>query len=238
MADRKTDRKMFDKKTKTKVYKDYAYGMTFKQLSEKYNIPQSTIKTWKQKEDWKRVEKLPGGRGNVNAVGNRGGNGAPKGNKYGEKYGFYSKYLPPDMLEIVMDLQEKSILDIQEEQIELQYSAILRAQKIMQVEFGEIVKTIVSESENGVSYDVQYYWDRYDRYLNAQSRAMGTLNTMIRNYEEAIKATEEAAEVREERQARIAKIKAETARIKEEDRDKKNPTINVVMSSEVASYAK
>lgn len=236
---------MVDKKIKTKIYKDYAYGATFKQLSEKYDVPQSTIKTWKQKEGWKRVEKppeglrKPGGQyGNVNAVGNKGGNGAPLGNKQREKYGFYSKYLPHDMLEIVMDLQEKSILDIQEEQIELQYSAILRAQKIMQVEFGEIVKTIVSESENGVSYDVQYYWDRYDRYLNAQSRAMGTLNTMIRNYEEAIKATEEAAEVREERQARIAKIKAETARIKEEDRDKKNPTINVVMSSEVASYAK
>lgn len=207
---------------KKKVYKDYANGMTYKAISEKHDIPISTLKSWRNKEKWQRIPKndAPRKRGgqpnNVNAVGNKGGS-SPAGNRRAEKYGFYSKYLPPDMLEIMMDIQDKSMLDIQEEQIELQFASILRAQKIMYVEHEEMVKTIVSEGY-GTSYDVQYAWDRYDRYITAQSRAMGTLNNMIKQYEEMLRNAEEAEDIKAERQARIAKIKAETQRIKDEQK--------------------
>ena len=132
--------------------------------------------------------------------------GAPKKNKNSEKHGLFTKHLPEESLEIVEKIEKISTIDILWDNIKIQYAAILRAQKIMHVEGkGEIVKTIVKESEFGTETEVQYAWDRQDRFLNAQAKAMNNLTNMIMKYEDLCR-TDLATE---EQLLRIKKLKAD-----------------------------
>lgn len=212
------------------AYKDYLAGMKYKDIAEKYNVSLNTVKSWKTRNSWNRKEgaqsekvctqkekgahkrKKGGQPGNQNAKGNSGG-AAPEGNKNAEKHGFYSKWLPPETMEIMQEIEEKSPLDILWEQITLQYTAIIRAQKLMFVKDQrdktiEIVKT----SDDGSTYDIQQAWDKHEKFLSAQSRAMTTLNGLIKQYEEMLHSSDDAAE----RKARLEKLRLESARIKAE----------------------
>ncbi|MDI6582575.1 hypothetical protein QL294_22365, partial [Bacillus subtilis] len=68
--------------------------------------------------------------GNKNAIGIKGG-AAPVGNQYAVSLGFFSLFLPEESLEIMEEIQERSPADMIWDQIQIQYSAIIRAQKIM-----------------------------------------------------------------------------------------------------------
>lgn len=74
--------------------------------------------------------------GNKHAVGNKGG-AAPKNNQNALKHGLYSKYMPDETLEIMNSMKEMSAPDLIWNQIQIQYAAIIRAQKIMWVENAE-----------------------------------------------------------------------------------------------------
>ncbi|PCN44770.1 hypothetical protein B9C88_08715 [Brevibacillus laterosporus] len=88
------------------------------------------------------------------------------------------------------------------ENIMIQYTVIIRAQRIMFVEDKEELikeikkrkyeivdtstkekasfKQVVTEEE----YEFQFSWDRHATFLNAQSRAMATLQSLIKRYED------------------------------------------------------
>ena len=139
----------------------------------------------------------------------------------------------------MQEIEERSPLDLLWDQIMIQYTAIIRAQKLMFVK-DQQDKTveIVSSSDMGTSWDIQQAWDKHEKFLSAQSRAMTTLNGMIKQYEEMLRNDDEQKEIAEERRARIAKIKAETKRISEDKAQTGGMTLSVLMSSEVAEYAK
>lgn len=154
--------------------------------------------------------------GNKNAVGNIGGPGGPIGNKKAETHGFFSKYLPKDTLEIIEEIKEKNPLDILLEQITIQYAAIIRAQKIMYVkDKNEMIKEIKKhkDTEFGeeIEYEFQFAWDRQATFLNAQSRAMSELRSLIKQASELINNKPELAT--EEQKARIDNIKAKTDKL-------------------------
>lgn len=200
---------------------DYMTGMKYKEIAAKYDVSLNTVKSWKQRYGWDRkkgahkqksVRTKKGGAppGNQYAKGNRGG-AAPKGNKNAEKHGFFSKYLPAESLEIMEQLQSRSPLDIVWDNIMIQYTAIIRAQQIMYVRDRDD-KTIEKVEEKdgnviGERWEVQQAWDKQATFLQAQSRAMTTLQGLIKQYDELLK-TELATE---EQQLRIAKIKGEVA---------------------------
>ena len=107
-------------------------------------IPEKTVSGWKCKDKWEEqlngvlqsdirsTPKHKGGQpGNQNAVGN--GGGAPLGNKNAEKHGFFSKWLPAETLEIMQEIQTNEPIDLLWDQIMIQYTAIIRAQRIMYV---------------------------------------------------------------------------------------------------------
>lgn len=93
------------------AYDDYRNGMKYKEIAEKYGVTLSAVKSWAsrywkkekgcnlKKSQPKKVATKGGQPGNQNAVGH-GGTGPP-GNKNAEKHGFYSKWLPPETLEIM-----------------------------------------------------------------------------------------------------------------------------------------
>lgn len=69
----------------------------------------------------------------------------------------------------------------------IQYTAIIRAQKIMYVAYDDSLSKEVSKwssSEGGSSeeYAIQYAWDKQANFMNAQSRAMSTLANLIKQF--------------------------------------------------------
>lgn len=186
---------------------DYQSGMKYKDIAEKYGVTINTVKSWKTRYKWSKDKKKgvhtksekvctqKGGQpGNKNAAGH----GAPPMNRNAVKHGLFSKYLPEETLAIVEELQENALdpADILYDNILMQHAAIIRAQRIMYVKnqtdlTKEVKKAKTSTSGmNGknksseLEYELQFAWDKQASYLQAQSRAMQTLTTMLKQFKE------------------------------------------------------
>ncbi|WP_406846064.1 phage terminase small subunit [Bacillus safensis] len=210
--------------------KDYVKGMKYKDLAEKYGVSINTIKSWKKRHGWERKKGAPkeksvhtkkGGQpGNKNAVGNSGG--APARNQNAKTHGFYSKHMPAEAFEIMQDIQEFSPIDLLWEQIQIQFTAIVRAQKIMFVESKDEMikelkkkKSVVSDSADieEEEYEFQFAWDRHATFLNAQSRAMSELRGLIKQFDNIAHETDERRLKLEQMRLNIDKTKAEVEKM-------------------------
>ncbi|EOB3119977.1 phage terminase small subunit, partial [Listeria monocytogenes] len=111
---------------------------------------------------------------------------APKGNQNARTHGLYSEYLPDDTIDIISMMNQQEPADLIWGQIQIQYAAIIRAQKIMWVENAEDetrVQTQVGFGDSGYDkYEYQFAWDKQANFLNAQSRAMSTLSGLIKQF--------------------------------------------------------
>ncbi|EGT4017344.1 ATPase subunit of terminase family protein [Clostridioides difficile CD45] len=199
---------------KEKVKQDYLKGMKQKEISSKYDISLNTLKSWIKRYNW-ASEKKKGApinkRGAPFSNKNSVGHGAPKENKNAEKFGFFSKYLPEETRELIQEISIKDKFDILWEQITIQYAAIIRAQKIMYVkDKEEMIKELKKHesTENGekIEYEFQFAWDRQASFLNAQSRAMSELRSLIKQYDEMIHKDWNLAT--EEQRARVEVLKS------------------------------
>lgn len=196
---------------------DYLTGMKYKELAEKYNVSLNTVKSWIKRYNWSKDKKKCGAP--------KKKKGAPLNNKNAETHGFFSKYLPEDTLNIIQEIKQKDPLDILWENITIQYAAIIRAQRIMFVKdkdemIKELKKKKMFDGENSssseVEYELQFAWDRQATFLNAQSRAMSELRSLIRQYDEMLNANWDLAS--EEQKLRIEKLKADLS--KDDNKDK------------------
>ncbi|WP_063335572.1 phage terminase small subunit [Bacillus subtilis] len=218
------------------AYKDYVKGMKYKDLAEKYGVSMNTIKSWKQRHGWERKKGAPSEKsvhtkkvgappGNKNAIGNKGG-AAPAGNQNAVTHGFFSKFLPEETLEIMEEIQERSPADMIWDQIQIQYAAIIRAQKIMFVQDkDDLAKELKKakyvyqpqEDEDGNEYfeksiaeeelEIQFAWDRHATFLNAQSRAMGELRGLIKQFDQLAHEADERRLKLEQMRLNIEKAK-------------------------------
>jgi uncharacterized protein YjcR len=220
--------------------KDYVKGMKYKDIAEKYAVSINTVKSWKKRYCWNRdrgapsekgmhTKKRGAPKGNINAKGNAGG--APRGNQNAITHGFFSKFLPAETIEIMESLQERSAADLIWDQIQIQYAAIIRAQQIMFVQDkGEMIKELKkakyeyyprSKEDGGgfeksvteEEYEFQFAWDRHANFLNAQSRAMGELRSLIKQFDEMAHVEDERRLKLEQMQLTIHKTKAEVDKI-------------------------
>lgn len=184
------------------LWKESDGSRLLKDIAEELGFTANTIRKWKANDKWdeelkgsapieKRSAPIRGApKGNKNAVGNSGG--APARNQNAKTHGFYSKHMPAEAFEIMQDIQEFSPVDLLWEQIQIQFTAIVRAQKIMFVESKDEMikelkkkKSVVSESTDieEEEYEFQFAWDRHATFLNAQSRAMAELRSLIKQFE-------------------------------------------------------
>lgn len=211
---------------------DYMAGMKYKDIAEKYNVSLNTVKSWKTRYKWnrdnkkgvhtkkKKVRTQKGGQpGNKNAVGNKGGS-APEGNKNAERHGFFAKWLPEETREIMQSIQSSDPLDLLWDNIQLQYTAIIRAQHIMFVKSkDELTKELKRHKESHgetsssweKEYELQFAWDKQASFLQAQSRAMKTLESMIKQYDSMV--NNDTSKASEEQRLRIAKLKYEVSQL-------------------------
>ncbi|WP_425447753.1 phage terminase small subunit [Dethiothermospora halolimnae] len=216
--------------------KDYLEGMKYKDIAKKYDVSLNTIKSWVKRYGWSKEKKQKGAHkkkkgaplNNKNAVGH----GAPSKNKNAEKHGFFSKYLPDETLSIVQEIKEKDPLDILWENIQIQYAAIIRAQKIMYVKDKEDTTKVIKKSKqyeselsqsSEIEYEFQMAWDKQANFLKAQSRAMSELRSMIKRYDEMLQSDLAT----EEQKLRIEKLKADIEKVRQ-DKGDKNIKVTIV----------
>ena len=200
----------------------YKNGLKLVEIANKLDIPDGTVRRWKKTYNWdnERSENKSE-RSKKTKEKTRLKGGQPR-NKNAEKFGFFSKYLPEETLELMEEITEKNPLDILWEQITIQYAAIIRAQQIMYVEDkDEMIKELKKEesSEYGqkTEWEFQFAWDRQATFLNAQSRAMGELRSLIKQYDATLKDNYELAT--EEQKLRVQYLKSKL-NPKDNDRSK------------------
>ena len=191
-------------------------------------------------------------KGNKNAIGNKGG--APEGNLNNLQHGnyfnptkhlekdFIKKYIPTATKNIIKETAECGIssLEILWTNIQLQFAAILRSQKIMYVKSkNEMIKELKkTKVEKGIvnnkktkeneaietykeeEFEFQFAWDRQATFLNSQSKAMTTLQNMISKYEELLHKNWDLAT--EEQKLRVDMLKTQIKGLTNNEDNQKN----------------
>lgn len=201
----------YDEKIKKKVQILYEKGSTFKAILEQYKIPAKTVRQWASKYKWEREKgskKTTETKRKVSSVCI-----GKLQNTNAVKHGLFSKYLPAETLELVGSIEAMSPLDILWENICLKYAAIIRSQKLMYVEdANDCTKRITLEGE-AIAYQYTEAYEKQASFLIAQSRAMGTLMNLIKQYEELCRSDFAT----EEQKLRIEKLKTEISKVKEDE---------------------
>ncbi|ALC81739.1 MULTISPECIES: phage terminase small subunit [Bacillus] len=214
-------------------------SITLKALAEKYGVKLGTLKSRKSREGWSRNatstkkdatnqirDATPKKRKKqVNRSGNPNpSNKFPKRNSFAKTHGMFSKYLPEDTLEIIESMDERSAADLIWDQIQIQYAAIIRAQQIMFVQdkdelTKELKKTKESDMASEEEYEIQFAWDRHATFLNAQSRAMSELRSLIKQFNELAHEDDERRLKLEQMRLGIEKTKAEINKLNKSEGD-------------------
>lgn len=159
--------------------------------------------------------------------------GAPKGNQNSKKHGFFSKHIPQETLDIMSSLDSFSPADLIWDQITIQYAAIIRAQEIMFVEDKEDHARFKSkEYEDELATDITYEnhaaWDRHATFMNAQSRAMSEMRSLVKQFDELAPDNDERKLKLKLMQTNIDKSQAEIERITKENTSDAPPEITIV----------
>lgn len=131
-------------------------------------------------------------------------------NKFAQKHGLFSKYLPKETLDIITEIEEVDPIELLWDNIMIQYAAIIRAQHIMYVEGKDELVTLLKREDKVTEYEYHTAWDRHEKFLNSQARAMNNLTNMILKYDKLCNS--ELAT--EEQKLRTEKLKAEIGVIK------------------------
>lgn len=201
----------------------YKQGFKLVDIAKQLEVPEGTVRRWKCTYKWDgersqpkkanaRNKKKSGGQpGNKNAVGNSGGPGAPPGNQRARRWGFLSKYIPQETMDIMGITAKTSPLDLLWDNIQIAYAAIIRAQQISFVKDAEdkTVETTMdgfSDSGSITAYDIQQAWDKQASFMKAQSRAQSELRAMIKQYDEMLHKDWEIAT--EEQKARLKALQS------------------------------
>lgn len=205
-----------ERKKAHELFDEHSGNISNREIAGILNLPEKTIGGWKSKDNWtgkirstpnekeRSTPKKKGGQpGNKNATG-------PPRNQHARKHGLFAKWLPKETMDIMDEIKNDDPLDLLWDNIQLQYVAIVRAQQLMHVkDQGDKTIEKIGESFGKVesqTWEVQQAWDKQANFMSAQSRAMKTLESMIKNYEDILSKRSGAAS--EEQRARINVLKS------------------------------
>lgn len=222
------------------IYKEHKGDIKIKEIAEMLEETPSKISTWKSNDKWDgklNIRKRGGQKGNKNALGNKGGKGAPKGNLNAMTHGnripperfnsksFLAKYLPKVTQNIMEEISVNGLttLDILWSNIEIHYTAIIRSQKIMHVKNQKDITKVKSKEQYGENssteeWEYQFAWDKQEKFITAQSKAMKALSDMIKQYEDLLHKNWDLAT--EEQRLRIEVLKSKIVNNEKSKEDK------------------
>lgn len=174
-----------------KIKKDYKKGMKYKDIMSKYNITQPELRSIIRNNKWKRTKN----EGHKNALGNKGGNGAPEENKNavvtGEYENIYKDVLEEDELELYENyeindaeqllIEEYKILTIREKRMLQRIKDIKSRGKDMTINYirnekGKSTKTI-TDAEPTINL-IQRIEDGLTRVQEAKRRCIESLTRL------------------------------------------------------------
>ncbi|WP_144492776.1 phage terminase small subunit [Bacillus pumilus] len=197
---------------------DYMKGMTYQQIADHYNVSIHTVKSWKRRYGWQRQ------KGSSN-----------------QAHSIFNQFFSDETIDIMEKMGGRTSLDLIWDQIQIQYAAIIRAQRIMYVSdqddmikelkkaaympssLEETVEGIQPEQEMSTEeYSFQFSWDRHATFLNAQSRAMGELRRLIKQFEEL-------AHAKDERRLRLKQIELTIEKTKKAVREEKEEDLHIMI---------
>lgn len=117
---------------------------------------------------------------------------------------------------IMDEIHGDNPLDLLWDNIQLQYVAIVRAQKLMYVknQKDKTKEKIEYKDGNviGEKWEVQQAWDKHETFMNAQSRATGTLLRLVKEYDELLHKNWDTAT--DLQKAQLEQIRAQTDKLK------------------------
>lgn len=213
------------------IYNEHNGQITNREIAHILDCSEKSISGWKCKDNWtgkerstpnKNKRSTPEGRKRGGQPGNKNATGPP-GNKNAEKHGFFTKWLPEETMAILDDMS-KDPLDLLWDNIQLQYAAIIRAQKLMYVkDQKDKTKEMIVVGEK---WEIQQAWDKHETFMSAQSRSMKTLQSMIRDYEDLL--SKRSGPASEEQRARIDHMKAQTKKLETADVDVEDKKLSKV----------
>lgn len=194
----------------------YREGLKLVEIAKRLDLPEGTIRRWKSIYKWnseRSDKKKANARKKRGAPkGNKNATGAPKANKRAEKYGLFSKYMPEETLDIMQSIDRISPLDLLWDQIQIAYTAIIRAQRLAYVKNQEdVTKRITLDGLESTGYQYQEAWDKHNDFMKAQARAQGELRSLIKQYDEMLHRDWDMAT--EEQKSRVEYIKSKTAAV-------------------------
>jgi uncharacterized protein YjcR len=173
------------------IWKQHNEDITNRAIAEQLEIDEKKVAVWKQRDKWNVVQQNDEKRnrgtpsGNSNGKGNRGNKRAapPKRNSNALKHGFYARHLPAEFLEIMDEVRRADPIDLIWDQIVIQYTAIIRVQKVMWVAPGddhlkEEAGRIWNDTGGSESNKVAFAYEQYYVYLSVQSCAMAELRNL------------------------------------------------------------
>lgn len=228
-----------------------------KTIAEALGVSPGQVRKWKSTDKWSddlngnvtkaKKERYQTLTANGNAAGNSGNRHAspPKGNKNAVTHGLFANWLPDETNQIIESMADRSPADLIWDQIQIQYAAIIRAQKIMYVsDSGDYGKKLSGYTEGAMSqgetYAVEFAWDKQAGFMAAQSRAMGTLLNLIKQFVAMCPSDDERKNKADTIKQALKKAKADarqaeaTADMTEIERDKmkgvgyKNPLLEAI----------
>ncbi|MCM3598695.1 phage terminase small subunit [Metabacillus idriensis] len=221
------------------IWKKHKGEITNRALAKELNVLEKTISAWKSRDKWNAVlQKNESSTANKKTKKNHGGQPGnrgnpspstsfPKHNRASLKHGFFSKYIPQESLDIMEEIQERSIVDMLWDQIMIQYSAIIRAQRIMFVTDQNDMtkeikkqKSVLSEMQETMEteWEIQFAWDKHATFLNAQSRAISELRSSIKQFDEMAHIDDERRLKLEQMRLGIEKTKADIDKVNDDDK--------------------
>ncbi|WP_172369576.1 phage terminase small subunit [Sporosarcina jiandibaonis] len=177
----------------TKSGNEWLRGASKKDATKQKDAATKNVKVATEKNSSASARKnKSSSKGKKKKQKNRSGNPNPvrqftKRNSAAVTHGLFSKYLPEDTLEIMEQMEERSPADLIYDQIQIQYAAIIRAQRIMYVEDRDDITKVLKKQKPGMfgderEWEFQFAWDKHANFMNAQSRAMGELRSLIKHF--------------------------------------------------------
>lgn len=216
-----------ERKKARELFDGHNGNISNREIAGILGLSEKTISAWKCRDNWTGKDRSTTNKKDCSTANKRGGQpgnknatGPPR-NQHARKHGLFAKWLPDEIKEIlnVSEEAEMDPLDYLWASINVQWSQIVYAQNLMFVT-GKDDKTIekIGESFGKVesqTWEVQQAWDKQANFMSAQSRAMKTLESMIKNYEELL--SKQSGTASEEQRARIDQLKAQTKKLEARD---------------------
>jgi uncharacterized protein YjcR len=221
------------------IWKEHGGNITNREIAHLLSTDEKKIAVWKQRDEWNVVQQTKKEKKNVvqqkskttkkarspsNKKQNRSGNPNPSykfpnHNSLQTKHGLYSKFLHVEQIEIMEATQDMDLPDYLWFQIQLNFSSIIRMQKIMLVEnehdhLKEEIGNSWGDGTGSESFKVSFAYERYESYIKAQARAMAEFRNLAKQFLEITHENDERRLKLEQMRLGIDKTKAEIDKLK------------------------